>query len=116
MVDLSVRMVHHEILRKGRLDVTIESPAPRVLGDEARLGQVVMNLLVNAAQALPSESAARNLVRITVGVRNARAVVEVADNGPGVPAEIRDRISTPSSPPSRSASVPASASRSATAS
>jgi signal transduction histidine kinase len=95
VVEMSVRLVHHEILRKGRLDVSIEPPAPRVLGDEARLGQVVMNLLVNAAQALPPESAAQNRVTVTVGVRDTRAVVEVADNGPGVPAEIRDRIFDP---------------------
>jgi signal transduction histidine kinase len=95
VVEMSVRMVSHEILRKGRLEVTIEPPAPQVLGDEARVGQVVMNLLVNAAQALPQEAATENRVTVTVGVRDTRAVVEVADNGPGVPAEIRDRIFDP---------------------
>lgn len=59
-------------------------PAP-VLGDEARLRQVVTNLVGNAVKHTPSGTA----VRIGVGVSPAdgRCLLEVADSGPGLPAD-----------------------------
>ena len=58
----------------------------------SRVGQVILNLLINAAQALPIGQAAENRIEISTGERNGEAWVEVYDSGPGVSAEIRDRI------------------------
>jgi two-component system OmpR family sensor kinase len=66
---------------------------PVVLGDEARLRQVVHNLVANALRHTPAGTP----VVVRVGVDAAAdgtdcAVVEVADEGPGLPAETRDRV------------------------
>ena len=61
---------------------------PVVLGDEARLRQVVQNLVANALRHTPAGTP----VRVRVGVDTERAVVEVADEGPGLSAETRDRV------------------------
>ena len=61
---------------------------PVVLGDEARLRQVVQNLVANALRHTPAGTS----VRVLVGVDDDRALVEVADEGPGLPAETRDRV------------------------
>jgi two-component system OmpR family sensor kinase len=64
-----------------------DEPVP-VRGDEARLHQVVANLLANARTHTPEGT------RVTVAVRregtgdDARAVLSVADNGPGIPPEL----------------------------
>jgi two-component system OmpR family sensor kinase len=63
------------------------TPAP-VLADEARLRQVVVNLVGNAAAHTPPGTA----VRIGVGALDGRAVLEVADEGPGMTAEQAGRI------------------------
>ena len=68
------------------LDV-IDRP-PVVLGDEARLRQVVHNLVANALRHTPVGTP----VQVRVGVQDERAVVEVADEGPGLSAETRDRV------------------------
>jgi len=62
-------------------------PAPTV--DAGRLDQILLNLLVNARDAQPDGG--RILVR-TIGTDPGRVVLEVEDEGPGVPPEIRDKI------------------------
>jgi signal transduction histidine kinase len=69
---------------------------PPVLATEARLGQVVMNLVVNATQAMPQRLASSN--RILVASRTdeqGRAVIEVHDNGSGIPKEVAARVFDP---------------------
>jgi CheY-like chemotaxis protein len=64
-----------------------------VRGNETRLGQVMLNLLLNAAQALDGRDDAE--IRIAVRTESDRAVVEVADNGPGIPDAHLPLIFTP---------------------
>jgi CheY-like chemotaxis protein len=67
---------------------------PSVLADEDQLNQVFLNLLVNAQQALETMPPPRRLwLRTATECGTVR--VEVADNGPGVPAELRSRILEP---------------------
>ena len=61
---------------------------PEVIGDEARLRQVLGNLVANALQHTP-ESAG---VTVRVGTKNDDAVLEVADKGPGMSHEDAQRI------------------------
>jgi len=65
---------------------------PAVDANEARLGQVFLNLVVNAAQALPAGQAERNEIRVTTRLEGERVVIEVSDTGPGIPPHIIGRI------------------------
>jgi signal transduction histidine kinase len=56
---------------------------------------VFVNLLVNAAQALPEGNAGRECIRVRSFSDDGHAVVEVEDTGPGVPPEVADRIFDP---------------------
>ena len=59
VLDLSIKMAGNEIRHRARL-VMEYGPVPHVVADEARIGQVFINLLVNAAQALrPSPARSR---------------------------------------------------------
>jgi C4-dicarboxylate-specific signal transduction histidine kinase len=70
-------------------------PVPKVLGNEGRLSQVFLNLIVNAAQAMPPERLDGNRVQIRSWAEGDEVWVEVADNGAGMPAEIQQRIFEP---------------------
>ena len=57
---------------------------PRIYGSATRVGQVLLNLVLNALQALPDRPIERNEVKLSLDERDGRAIVEVADNGVGI--------------------------------
>jgi signal transduction histidine kinase len=91
----------HQLQRAGvRLDLGGESPGPAIVGDAAEWRQVLFNLLRNALDASPNGGAIRASARIADG----DAQLTVADEGPGVPAELQDRVFEPfftTKPPGR---------------
>lgn len=64
---------------------------PAVTGNRLLLGQLFLNLLINACQAQPGGGT----VEVTAEARGDRVVARVADRGPGVPEEDRERIFEP---------------------
>ena len=76
--------------------VTSFDKVPLLAGSEVRLGQVFVNLLVNAAHSIPPGQANTNEVRVTARTDSRGwVVVEITDTGSGIPAEIRGRIFDP---------------------
>jgi PAS domain S-box-containing protein len=95
VVRSALSLVANEIRARARLDVQL-GPTPRVLASEHRLAQVFVNLLVNAAQAIPEGAATAHTVRVETSTGpDGRAVVTVSDDGAGIPAEVRPRIFDP---------------------
>ncbi len=76
------------------VELDLAPDLPPVWADGHRLHQVVVNLVANAEQALRGVAHARAL-KLTTRSADGRAWVEVADNGPGVPAAVKERIFEP---------------------
>ena len=94
-LDGAIDMAGHEVRRRAQL-VTRLGPVPVVLGHEVRLSQVFLNLLVNAAQAIPEGAVESNEVRVSAFTDGeGRAVVEVADSGAGIPPAVLERLFEP---------------------
>jgi PAS domain S-box-containing protein len=71
-------------------------PVPRVFADAGRLGQVFMNLLVNALDAVAAGDARTNRIEVRAFTgADGCAVVEIEDNGRGIPPEVAARIFEP---------------------
>jgi PAS domain S-box-containing protein len=95
VVVAAIRMVSNEVRHRARIETSFE-PVRAVLANEARLEQVVVNLVLNAAQAMPEGSSEKNVIRVTIRPdASDRAVLDVHDNGPGIPAEVLPRIFDP---------------------
>jgi PAS domain S-box-containing protein len=95
VLDLSVDMVWNEIRHRATL-VKQYGDAPPIVADEARLGQVFINLLVNAAQALPDGQADRHEIRIVTRTDpDGRAIIELYDTGSGILPEHLARVFDP---------------------
>ncbi len=96
VLEVCVRMIGNPLRYRGRLVRAIDADLPPVEATEARLGQVFLNLLVNALHALPERDPAANRITVRATVdEERRVVVEVGDNGAGIPAHIRSRIFDP---------------------
>jgi PAS domain S-box-containing protein len=95
VLELSVNMAFNEIRHRARL-VKDYGTVPLVHADDARLGQVFINLLVNAAQALPEGKTDANEIRIVTSTDGAgRALIDVQDNGPGMTQDLMTHIFDP---------------------
>lgn len=73
------------------LDLVLAADLPTIRGDEGQLGQVVLNLVLNARAALGEVAAPRRL-RLVTAAETGQITLTVADNGPGVPPALRQRI------------------------
>jgi signal transduction histidine kinase len=92
VIDSSVRMAQNEIRHRAQL-IKEYAGVPLVYVNEARLGQVVLNLIVNAAQAIPDGAANRNVIKVkTRSGEGNQVVFEVSDSGCGIPKENLARI------------------------
>jgi PAS domain S-box-containing protein len=94
VVGAVLELVRKEIEARARLVLKLED-TPAVRANEARLVQVVLNLLVNAWQALAPGDPERKEVGLSTSRDGASAIVEVWDSGPGVAPENRARIFEP---------------------
>jgi PAS domain S-box-containing protein len=95
VLESAINMAYNEIRHRARL-VKDYGATPLVEGSEARLGQVFLNLLVNAAQSIPEGGAEQHRIRVVTGTdAQGRCVVEVLDTGHGIAAGDLRRIFEP---------------------
>jgi PAS domain S-box-containing protein len=95
VIERTTKLVASDLRHRARLHVEL-APVPRVLGSETKLGQVLLNLLVNAAQAIPEGAIDRH--RVDVRVRAAgedMIALEVHDTGAGIEPAVKARIFEP---------------------
>lgn len=84
------------ISRLCRVEYRFEPGLPMVLGDASQLRQVVMNLLINASEAMtPRGGVIRVSARTVERGGSRRVVLEVSDTGDGIPEQYRTRVFDP---------------------
>jgi signal transduction histidine kinase len=95
VIESAIRMSWNEIRHRAQL-LKEYGNVPLVDANESRLGQVVLNLLVNAAQAIPEGNAKNNRIRILTRTdARGRVTIEVSDTGQGISPENLERIFDP---------------------
>jgi PAS domain S-box-containing protein len=94
VLDVCANMIELDLSSRARLVKDYRARA-FVQAPEARLGQVFLNLLVNAVDSIPSGDVCANEVKIVLEQRSDRVIVEICDTGIGVAEKDRDRIFEP---------------------
>jgi signal transduction histidine kinase len=96
VVDLVVQLLHHRLTSNNvRISVERQQPLPEIQADPEQLKEVLVNLVVNACEAM----SAGGDIRITEALEHIdarqQAVIRVRDQGPGVPEALKDRVFQP---------------------
>ena len=96
VLESTLRMAWNELRHRAKL-VKNYSKVPNVDAHESRLGQVFLNLIINAAHAIPPGNYEANEIRISTSLdpSGTRVVVDIADTGTGIPLDVRPRLFTP---------------------
>ena len=89
-LESTLNIVNNEIKYKATIERHLV-PLPDISCRPSQINQVFMNLLVNAAQAIPE----RGVIRLASGFDEEQVWIEVADTGKGMTAEVRKRIFEP---------------------
>lgn len=73
------------------IETAFDPAAPTLTGDEGRLEQVVLNLVINGIHALESATTPRS-IRLTTAAEGTGVRLDIEDSGPGIPAHVLPRI------------------------
>jgi signal transduction histidine kinase len=90
--DLAFTLLESKLRGRASL-VRAYADVPPVLAQPTLLGQVLVNLLTNAADAVAGQAVAR--IALRVRKQNDEAWIEVEDNGPGIPDELVEKVFEP---------------------
>jgi PAS domain S-box-containing protein len=86
-------ITRNELTHRARLETDLPPALPRVVAEAGELGQVFVNLLVNAAQAIPEGGGGE--VRVEAGAEGGEVVIRIRDSGVGMPPEVLARACEP---------------------
>jgi two-component system sensor kinase FixL len=91
-----IEIFHTEsVFRNVRVETEFDGSLPPVLGDKVQLQQVVLNLILNAADATSDNPPEHRQIILRTGVKDDRIKVTVRDFGPGIHQENLERIFEP---------------------
>ncbi len=96
VLESSINVAGSELTHRAVVRRALAAALPPVRANEARLGQVFLNLLVNAAHAIPAGRTSEQVVHVrSFAAPGQRVAVEVSDTGCGIPADQLESIFEP---------------------
>ncbi|TXC69457.1 PAS domain S-box protein [Bradymonadales bacterium TMQ1] len=93
-VEAAMRLTRAQLNHRVTLSTDLK-PTPAVVADPARLTQIVVNLLINALHAVEELAEERRAITLRLFSRKQQVIIEIEDQGHGVPEELRERIFDP---------------------
>ncbi|WNG43207.1 response regulator [Archangium minus] len=94
VLETSICMAMNELKHRARLVRNYDEPI-LARAHEGRLGQVFLNLLVNAAHAIPEGDVERNEIQVVTRNEDSSVIIEVRDTGVGIPEDLQERVFEP---------------------
>jgi signal transduction histidine kinase len=93
LVEASARLVHNEVHKHADIDLDLSENLPTFIGNSQKIEQVLINLIVNASQAMPEDK--KGLITVRTGETDGHIIVQVEDNGQGMTEKTLKQIFDP---------------------
>ncbi len=94
-IEAALNLTRERVQARAQLEVVVPERLPPIRAGASVISQVLVNLLMNAADAIPEGGAAGNLVRLVATTSEGEVVIEVRDSGVGIPATVLPRLFDP---------------------
>jgi PAS domain S-box-containing protein len=93
-IEVAATVTRNQWKYVAALDLQLDPDLPPIRGDQGAINQVLVNMIVNAAHAIEAAGRGQGGGRIAIATRHERdqAVIEISDDGTGIPAEHRGRV------------------------
>jgi signal transduction histidine kinase len=96
VVDSIHGLLQHQLqMKRITFSINKAEALPKITGDKNSLQQVLINLIINAADALEEKRREKPSIQVKTFLSDSIVYVSVQDNGPGIPKEIQDHIFEP---------------------
>ncbi|CAI8904172.1 two-component system, LuxR family, sensor kinase FixL [Pseudomonas sp. IT-347P] len=96
IVSDSLALMQHDMtFHEVRSQIHLDAPGALIRGDRVQLQQVIINLIINACQAMANVHDRARVLRIHTSVKDCEAMLEIADSGDGVSADILPSLFDP---------------------
>ncbi|MFH1356046.1 MAG: ATP-binding protein [bacterium] len=93
VISESARLVHNQVQSAASIELNLEPALPVLTGNAQKIEQVIINLIINASQAMSEEK--RGLIKISTSFEELHVIVKVEDNGKGMPERTLESIFDP---------------------
>jgi C4-dicarboxylate-specific signal transduction histidine kinase len=96
LVESTLRLTHSELVKRWiTVETALAADLPATAGDPAQLQQVLLNLLINAMDAVGSKTPPRRIIKISTRVNGKHVEVDITDCGHGIAADDQQRVFEP---------------------
>ncbi len=93
LLDTAIRLVNNQLHKTADIELDLAADRPSITGNAHKIEQVVVNLLINAGQAIPEGR--RGFIQVSTRGEDGKVVIEVKDNGKGISEQTMKRIFEP---------------------
>ena len=93
LLGATTRLVQNEVQKRASIELDLAEELPSFPGNSQKIEQVLVNLIVNAAQAIPDDI--KGQIRVSTLLEDDHVVIRIADNGKGMDEKTRKQIFDP---------------------
>jgi len=93
LLGATTRLVQNEVNKHATIELDLGDDLPSFPGNSQKIEQVLVNLIVNAAQAIPDDT--KGLIRVSTLLEDDQVIIRIADNGKGMDEKTRKQIFDP---------------------
>ena len=96
LVKSTMHLLHGEFIRqKVKIDFVPANNLPMIFGDPVQLQQVLLNLIMNAMEAMSANAPSQRAINITTRANDKKIEIAIVDSGTGLPVEDKERVFEP---------------------